>query len=72
MADVFQARVEQIAVTESAALGAAMRAAHTVGGSSWKDLEDKFTAPTGVTLPNADTAARYEQCLRAFALLETA
>ncbi|HWI56244.1 MAG TPA: FGGY family carbohydrate kinase, partial [Bacillota bacterium] len=43
LADVFQASVQTIAVPDSAALGAAMIAAHVAGRAAYEDLAAKFT-----------------------------
>ena len=42
LADVFGATVESLEVANSAALGAAMRAAHACGGYHWDDLSTAF------------------------------
>jgi xylulokinase len=45
LADVFAARVERLQTGNSAALGAALRAAHAVAGISWNDLTRTFCQP---------------------------
>ncbi len=69
LADVFDARVERLATGNSAALGAALRAAHTVGGSSWKDLSATFCQPVagGDVLPKAANVAVYRKMLPEYA-----
>jgi len=42
LADVFSARVERLETSNSAALGAAMRAAHAVTRIGWQELTEKF------------------------------
>jgi xylulokinase len=43
-ADVFGARLERLPVSNSAALGAALRAANAVGGVAWPALFEQFAA----------------------------
>jgi xylulokinase len=50
LADVFNARVERLVTGNSAALGAALRAAQAVSGRSWAELSAAFCAP----VPGAD------------------
>jgi xylulokinase len=71
LADVFQARVELIAVPESAALGAALRAAQAVGGYSWEALSRGFAAPVDVVEPRRSLASLYDQRLCAYERFET-
>ncbi len=52
LADVFQAEVESIAVADSAALGAALRAANAVGKFAWPELYRKFCAAVDTVKPN--------------------
>ncbi len=42
LADVFDARIETLSVSNSAALGAALRAAHAGAGLSWAELYARF------------------------------
>ncbi len=51
LADVFQADVESIAVADSAALGAALRAANAVGKLDWATLYEKFCAAIETVKP---------------------
>ena len=52
IADVFDARIETLSVSNSAALGAALRAAHAGAGLSWAELYARFVA--------ADASVRVE------------
>ena len=52
IADVFDARIETLSVSNSAALGAAVRAAHAGTGLSWAELYARFVV--------ADSNARVE------------
>ncbi len=45
IADVFQAEVGRLRVKNASALGAALRAAHTVGAVDWGTLFERFAAP---------------------------
>jgi len=58
VADIFRARVERLAVVGSVALGAAMRAAHVVAGSSYAKLEQLFCQP----LPGKAIVPLEENC----------
>ncbi|MDR3229390.1 MAG: carbohydrate kinase [Puniceicoccales bacterium] len=70
LADVFQAKVETIAVTDSAALGAALIAAHDTGGFAYDTLAAAF-CPTGETiLPRPETAPIYAALLPEIRKLE--
>lgn len=66
LANVFQVPVETIQVTNSAALGAAMRAAHAASGLSFADLAARFCRATEITLPEANTEERAKNMLQAF------
>jgi xylulokinase len=57
LADVFQATVETIAVPDSAALGAAMIAAHVAGGVPYAQLATQFAPASAQTRPNPAHAA---------------
>ena len=70
LADVFQAGVETIAVTESAALGAAIRAANAVGGFAFPALEEAFCGAVTKTCPRAEYAELYQASLKQYELLE--
>ena len=59
LADVFQATVETIAVPDSAALGAAMIAAHVAGNAAYEDLAAKFTPATARIAPNPQASRTY-------------
>jgi xylulokinase len=62
LADVFQATVVPLQVSNSSALGAALRAAQAVGGYAWEDLSRRFSAPANhlAVQPNPATRAVYE------------
>ena len=66
LADVFQAKLQRLAVGNSAALGGAVRAAQAVTGRSYADLAARFSAPDPavVITPNAKTAPVYEAQMR--------
>ena len=69
LADVFQARVESIAVADSAALGGAMLAAHADGVPLAK-MTEAFSPVSAVCEPRAAYAAVYERLLPAIRGLE--
>jgi xylulokinase len=71
LADVFQATVETIAVADSAALGAAMIAAHVAGKAAYEDLAAKFTPATARYTPNPAAAKTYSDLLPTLRALET-
>ncbi len=70
LADIFQARVESIAVANSAGLGAALRAANAVGGIAFDELSARFCAVTDVIEPDAAKRPQADGMLRAFADFE--
>lgn len=70
LADVFQAKVETIALPDSAALGAALRAAQGAGKRDWDTLYARFTAAVDTVSPNPSTRKIYEQRLKEYAALE--
>ena len=77
LADVMQCRVERIEVSKSAALGAALQAAHgwlVADGQNakWDKLVAGFTAtvPGSEVLPNKATAKIYAQLLQKYAACE--
>ncbi len=69
-ADVFQAEVQKIAVSDSAALGAAMRAANAEGGFKWADLNAKFAAPVERISCDRKNKEVYAKLLDKYARLE--
>jgi xylulokinase len=69
LADVFQARVESIAVADSAALGGAMLAAHADGVPLAK-MTEAFSPVSAVCEPCAANAAVYDRLLPAIRALE--
>ena len=66
IADVFQANVEKISIPDSAVLGTAMMAAHSIGGYSWGDLSEKFTKSYEVIAPNRENKKIYDKMLIEF------
>ncbi len=70
IANVFQTPLERIAVTDSAALGAAMRAANAVGDLSWKELASAYASPVSTVDPDRSLAAVYTNALSAYAEFE--
>jgi xylulokinase len=68
IADVFQSPVRVLRVANASALGAALRAAHSVGGTSWDDLFASFVAldPNVRVEPDPSTRPIYESLSRAF------
>jgi len=69
LADVFQTRVENAAVADSAALGAAMLAAHA-DGVPLDGMTEAFSPVTAVCEPKPERAAVYERLLPAVRELE--
>ncbi|WDE97459.1 FGGY family carbohydrate kinase [Lentisphaera profundi] len=63
IADVFQAKVERIEISNSAALGAAMRAANASSKQDWKELNELFTGAESQLLPNTQNATIYDDKL---------
>lgn len=66
LADVFQAKIEKIAVADSAGLGAAMRAANGVKKISFDELSAKFAAATETIEPLKENAEVYSKGLCGF------
>lgn len=69
-ADVFQVDVEVISATDSAALGAAMRAANAVEGVAFEELAAVFAGTVETIEPNGNNAGIYDRMGREFADLE--
>ena len=69
-ADVFQAPVERLEISNSAALGAAIIAAIADGGSA-TELQETFCRPSAGSklMPNRDLAAAYSEALDGFSSL---
>jgi xylulokinase len=67
LSDVFQATVVPLQVSNSSALGAALRAAQAVGGYGWADLAVRFSAPANhlAVAPNPTTREVYDVAGRA-------
>ncbi len=70
LADVFQARIEKIAITDSAGLGAALRAANALAKVPFAKLFEQFTAARQIILPDPENAAIYDSALKKYAELE--
>lgn len=58
LADVFQARIAPLAVSNSSALGAALRAAQALEGAPWSALFARFSAPDHSRAVDPDPATR--------------
>lgn len=74
LADVFDARVERLSAGNSAALGAALRAAQAVAHATWADLSAAFCQPVAgaAVTPVADHVATYQAMLPRYAALAAA
>jgi xylulokinase len=70
LADVFQAQIEKIAITDSAGLGAALRAANAITRVPFSKLFEKFTAAKKVISSNPDNATIYDNALKRYTELE--
>ncbi len=70
LADVFNARIETIAVTNSAGLGAAMRAANAIADSSLQTLANEFCATVEAIDPDPENVPIYDSMLEKYAELE--
>ncbi|MEI6608108.1 MAG: hypothetical protein WCP35_22620, partial [Verrucomicrobiota bacterium] len=70
LANVFQATVETIAVQDSAALGAAMLAAHVVGHHSYESLTKGLAPATATLTPDPATHQIYQNLLGTYLQLE--
>ena len=68
-ADIFQAPVLIGESAESAAMGAAMRAANSIAGTDFETLTGKFCRADQCISPNYDLADTYQKALGAFAEL---
>ena len=66
VADVFQVKVERIEISNSAALGAAMRAVHACSNITWNELNCKFTSAESSLNPNANNSSIYKEKLKAY------
>lgn len=66
LADLFQAEIETIQVTNSAGLGAALRAANAVEHLEFEQLAAMFSRPVEVTHPDPGCAALYREMLEQF------
>jgi len=72
LADVFDAKVERLETGNSAALGAALRAAQAVGGHPWQELTERFCAcvPGKGIVPIPANVGVYEKLLPRYAAFE--
>ncbi len=70
LANVFQATVETIAVQDSAALGAAMLAAHVIGHHSYADLSRTLAPAIATFTPDPATGRIYQDLLDTYLQLE--
>ena len=72
MADVFGARVERFQISNSAALGAALRAYQSHTGSPWSEVVAGFVEPIagGTVVPISAHVAVYDELKRRHAALE--
>jgi xylulokinase len=63
LADVFQATIMPLSVSNSSALGGALRAAQGVGGSAWQNLYAQFCPPDRdlAVEPNPNARPIYQQ-----------
>ncbi|MGB2352046.1 MAG: FGGY-family carbohydrate kinase, partial [Akkermansiaceae bacterium] len=61
IANIFNANVQRMSTSSSAALGASMRAAHASGKFTLDELEQKFTQPASNSLisPNPNIVESY-------------
>lgn len=69
-ADVFQAKIETIAVRNSAGLGAAIRAANAIEGISFESLYEQFCTTVNEVTPRPEFANVYDQMLKDYKALE--
>lgn len=67
VADVFGARVRTLEVGNSAALGGALRAAHTLGGVPFSTLYERFAAPHPTLSATPNPKANYAELRELFA-----
>jgi xylulokinase len=69
LADVFQATIMPLSVSNSSALGGALRAAQAVGGYAWQDLYARFCPPERdmAVTPEPNTRPIYEDLATNFA-----
>ena len=66
LADVFNATVETIATSDSAALGAAMIGAHICGAFPYETLAARFSPPIRALQPEAAAVRLYADCMPDF------
>ena len=72
MADVFGARVERLQISNSAALGAALRAYQSHTGAPWSEVVAGFVEPIagGTVVPISAHVAIYDEVKRKHAAFE--
>lgn len=70
LADVFNARIETISVTNSAGLGAAMRAANAIADIDLQSLANQFCATVEAIEPNPENVPIYDAMLNKYAEFE--
>ncbi len=70
LADVFQAQIEKIVITDSAGLGAALRAANAISKIPFHKLFEQFTASKEIIQPNPENRTVYEDALKRYEELE--
>ncbi len=71
LADVFNAPIERLEISDSAALGAALRAAHGAGQADWPELIETFCRPVPESRvePVPENVRVYDQMLPIYAEL---
>jgi len=72
IANIFQAKVEKISITDSAALGAAMIAASSLCKISFEELKNKFCKAEKIINPDKKTANIYDNLLQKYKKAEKA
>lgn len=70
IADVFQLEIEKTSSSDSASLGAALRAANAIGRNNWKELTENFCRVTETVKPQLETAVIYSELLKSYAKFE--
>ena len=70
ISNIFQAKVEKISITDSAALGGAMIAANAIGKIPFENLKDKFCKAEKIINPDKKTEEVYNILLEKYAQAE--
>ncbi len=70
IANIFQAKVEKISITDSAALGAAMIAANAISKIPFENLKEKFCKAEKIINPDKKTAEVYKVLLEKYVKAE--